>query len=200
MAREIEVDAMDLEERMDRYGYLAAIQARLRVPKGQRNDFGGYSYRNLEDINEALKPILEELGCSVTYGDEIKFIEGRHYVEAICALHTPSGAVETSAWARECEAKKGMDAAQITGSASSYARKYAACGMFALSGAADPDELPPETSLPEGRFDAKCRQCGELRHGFTTHAAETFHCPACGAIDWEYVGPTSAEAMRERAK
>lgn len=118
------------------YEKLLTLQAKLKVPKGQYSDFGGYYYRSCEDITEAAKPLLT---------DEIVVIGNRTYVKAVAKLiDTESdGVVEVDGYAREDESQKGKDVAQITGSCSSYARKYALNGLFALDDAKDADALPP---------------------------------------------------------
>ena len=120
---------------------MQSIQAELKAPKGQTNKFGGYSYRSAEDILEAVKPLLNKYNCFLTVSDEIVEVGGRVYVKATATVHeshSDSIAV-TTAFAREAEVKKGMDDAQITGSASSYARKYALNGLFAIDDTKDPD-------------------------------------------------------------
>lgn len=119
---------------------LAEIQMAFRSTKDQRNDFGGFNYRNIEVMLADLKPILLEKGCCITFNDEVNEYAGRCYVEATATLHTPVGDIWCKASAREQETKKGMDAAQITGSCSTYARKYALCGLLAVDdGSKDPD-------------------------------------------------------------
>lgn len=118
---------------------LGEIQSVLKAPKGQYNSFGKYAYRSCEDILEAVKPLLKERGAVLTISDEIEFIGGRWYVRAIAKFRVGSEAIETSAFAREPEAKKGMDESQITGAASSYARKYALNGMFCIDDTKDAD-------------------------------------------------------------
>ena len=120
---------------------LQGIQSSLKAPKGQTNKFGGYRYRSAEDILEALKPLLGEWGCSLVIQDDMVEVGGRVYVKATANLidNETEAVLSTSAFAREAEAKKGMDDAQITGSASSYARKYALNGLFAIDDTKDPD-------------------------------------------------------------
>lgn len=121
------------------FGVLQAIQSELIVPKGQYNSFGKYNYRSAEDILEALKPILKKHNAAITLSDDITYIEGRHYVEASVTLYAEGEAIGTKALAREEESKKGMDGSQITGTASSYARKYALNGLFAIDDNKDAD-------------------------------------------------------------
>ena len=118
---------------------LNKIQCELKAPKGQVNKFGGYSYRSCEDILEALKTLLEKHEATVTISDEIVNIGNRFYVKATATFRTKDGETSVTAYARETETKKGMDEAQITGAASSYARKYALNGLFAIDDTKDPD-------------------------------------------------------------
>ena len=122
---------------------LQIIQAKLKAPKGQYNNFGKYKYRSAEDILEAVKPIYIEQNCILTISDTIEHIGERYYVKATVRLTNSEGAyVETSAYAREDLTKKGMDESQITGSTSSYARKYALNGLFAIDDRKeDPDYI-----------------------------------------------------------
>lgn len=124
---------------MKEYEILQEIQSQLKAPKNQFNKFGNYNYRNCEDILEALKPILAEKKCAITLSDEVVSVSTRIYIKAIATLVTPEGAITTTAFAREEEDKKGMDGSQITGAASSYARKYALNGLFAIDDTKDSD-------------------------------------------------------------
>ena len=126
---------------MNVYEKLMTVQTKLRAPKGQYNSFGRYSYRSCEDILEALKPLLAEVGAIVNISDEVKLIGDRFYVEATAMfLDCETGdSVVARASAREDETKKGMDLAQVTGSVSSYARKYALNGLFAIDDNKDSD-------------------------------------------------------------
>ena len=116
---------------------LAMIQQKLKAPKGQVNTFGKYKYRSCEDILEAVKPLLNDL--VLTISDDIVEVGGRVYVKATVSLSSGSGNVSTTAFARESEIKKGMDESQITGAASSYARKYALNGLFCIDDTKDAD-------------------------------------------------------------
>lgn len=119
---------------------LGKIQAALKAPKGQFNSFGKYHYRNCEDILEAVKPLLTEHGATLTISDSIEAVGDRIYVKATVRLFGEKGSMtEVSAYAREAATKKGMDEAQITGAASSYARKYALGGLFCLDDTKDAD-------------------------------------------------------------
>ena len=119
---------------------LIEIQNKLKAPKGQYNSFGKYKYRSCEDILEALKPHLFSYKCQLTISDEMVAVGERIYVKAVATLTNSAGeAVTTTAFAREEETKKGMDASQVTGAASSYARKYALNGMFCIDDTKDSD-------------------------------------------------------------
>jgi hypothetical protein len=120
---------------------LSKIQAALRVQKSQRNEFGKYNYRSMEDINEAVKPILAQYGLALVISDDLVMLGSRYYIQATASLIKEDGSVLASStgFAREEETKKGMDASQITGSCSSYARKYAANGLFAIDDTKDAD-------------------------------------------------------------
>lgn len=120
---------------------ITAIQAGLHAPKDKRNEFGNYTYRSAESIYEAVKPLLKEQGCSVTIMDELVMVGDRYYVKAIATISDGVEARSVCAFAREQESKKGMDEAQVTGSASSYARKYALGGLFLIDDNKDPDMM-----------------------------------------------------------
>ena len=128
---------------MNIYEKLAAIQGELKAPKNQRNNFGGYNYRSAEDILEAVKPICHKHNAVLTISDEIIQFGDRFYVRATATLFSAEGdgSVSTTAYAREEETKKGMDASQITGSTSSYARKYALNGLFDIDDTKDADTM-----------------------------------------------------------
>lgn len=118
---------------------LTAIQTKLVAPKNQYNSFGKYNYRNVEDILEALKPLLAEYQSAVTLTDEMVIVGDRIYLQATAILHTPHGTIPNTAYAREPSERKGMDPAQVSGATSSYARKYALGGLFACDDNKDPD-------------------------------------------------------------
>lgn len=119
---------------------LIAIQSELKAPKSQFNKFGGYKYRKAEDILEAVKPLLAKQKCTLTITDDVVLIGNRIYVKATATIKNEKGECETTTgWAREEETKKGMDGSQITGASSSYARKYALNGLFAIDDNADSD-------------------------------------------------------------
>lgn len=115
------------------------IQAALDVPKTRWNDFGGYNYRNCEDILQALKPLLIKQDLLQTLRDEVVEINGEAYVRATVTVTDGENSIEATALAREQKSRKKMDAAQLTGTASSYARKYALNGMWNIDDVKDPD-------------------------------------------------------------
>ena len=123
------------------YMKLVEVQSELKAPKSQFNKFGNYAYRNCEDILEALKPILNKVKAIVNISDEVVLVGERYYIKAtVKFIDAETGEiVEASAMAREEENKKGMDASQLTGSTSSYARKYALNGLFAIDDTKDSD-------------------------------------------------------------
>ena len=129
------------ENNEDIYKILHNIQTKLKSPKDKQNHFGKYKYRNVEGILEAAKPYLPD-GVVILLSDEIVEKGSRIYVRAVASLVRNSDSfIQTVAYARECENKKGMDEAQVTGACSSYARKYALCGLLAVDGTDDIDEL-----------------------------------------------------------
>lgn len=123
------------------YEKLAKIQSTLKAPKGQYNSFGKYKYRNCEDILEAVKPLLAEVKAVVIIGDELELIGSRFYVKATVRFIDceTDAQITNTAYAREVDTAKGMDGSQITGASSSYARKYALNGLFAIDDTKDSD-------------------------------------------------------------
>lgn len=135
---------------------LQIIQTKLKSPKSQYNKFGQYNYRSCEDIVEAVKPLLAENECTLTISDDIAMIGTRVYVKATATITNSQGEKEQcSAFAREEETKKGMDTAQITGSTSSYARKYALNGLFCIDDTKDPDNFDNDTKDPDKKENAE---------------------------------------------
>lgn len=166
---------------------LVAVQAALKAPKGQFNKFGGYKYRSCEDILEAVKPLLLEQGLQLTITDEPVEVGGRIYLKATATVTDGSETATVSGYAREAEAKKGMDESQITGTASSYARKYALNGLFLIDDTKDADatnehQKPKAAPRPKQAPKPKAApqpQGGELKaakvrlwHALQNYAAE----------------------------
>ena len=145
---------------------LAQIQSELKAPKGQRNTFGKYNYRSCEDILEAVKPLLTERGLVLLITDDIVQLGERYYVRATATIYDSEGSyISNSALAREEAVKKGMDASQITGATSSYARKYALNGLFAIDDTKDADatnkgqdEPKPAKATAQPAFTEEIRQ------------------------------------------
>lgn len=127
---------------------LLNVQSKLKAPKSQRNDFGKYNYRNCEDILESVKPLLAETKATIILTDKLLLVGERYYIEATARfIDVETGEeVSNTAYAREEEAKKGMDGSQITGSASSYARKYALNGLLDIDDTKDSDTTNDESN------------------------------------------------------
>lgn len=143
---------------MSIYTKLMNVQNELKVPKNNTNTFGNYKFRNAEDILEALKPLLKKHNATVIITDDVVTTGDRYYIKAtVKFIDTETGeTIETSALAREDETKKGFDASQITGSTSSYARKYALNGLFAIDDTKDSDttnkHLKDEPTLSDAQI------------------------------------------------
>ena len=156
---------------------LLKIQQELKAPKGQYNSFGNYKYRSAEDILESVKPLLEKYNAVLTLSDEAVAVGDWVYIKATATLSdaeikpedkanlTSYDAISVSAYARETETKKGMDASQITGSASSYARKYALNGLFAIDDTkdSDTDEQRKQADRPAGLDEAKAKVFAKMK-------------------------------------
>lgn len=159
---------------MNIYEKLLAIQSELKAPKNQYNSFGKYKYRNCEDILEAVKPLCTKYKAVLTLNDDVDYMEGRHYVVAIATLYNveaPEEVVSTHAFAREEDTKKGMDASQITGATSSYARKYALNALFCIDDTKDADA----TSDCDQKEDSKQNEQVEPKQN-----EQVEHCECCG--------------------
>lgn len=149
---------------------LLAIQTKLKAPKGQYNSFGKYSYRSAKDILEAVKPLNAEQGLLLTITDEIKEIGGRVYVVATATVSDGTDTLQVSAFAREPENKKGMDESQITGATSSYARKYALNGLYAIDDNKDADtdeHKQQQENAPKKQQAQKQQAQKQQEQGFT---------------------------------
>lgn len=162
---------------MEVYKKLLEIQTRLKAPKGQENTFGHYNYRSCEDILEAVKPLLKDQNCALVISDGIEHIGERYYVCAEASLiDTETGdKVSNKAYAREEENKKGMDGSQITGTSSSYARKYALNGLFAIDDAkdADTDGFRKQTNGPtKAEQAADSKKADKINEGFNPDDVE----------------------------
>lgn len=176
------------------YAALAAVQSELKAPKGQFNKFGGYHYRSCEDILEAVKPILKAHDLALHLADEPAMVGERYYIKATATLTDFAGQqISSTAYARESLDKKGMDDSQITGTASSYARKYALNGLFCIDDTkdADTDEYqtagdrnlaggnkPPKQSAPKRNAPAPKREAPAPKQ--QPAQEQPFICACCG--------------------
>ncbi|WP_303841250.1 ERF family protein [Selenomonas ruminantium] len=181
------------------YAALQAVQRDLKAPKGQYNSFGKYKYRSCEDIVEAVKPLLNDQGLILTMSDEVIGVADRVYIKATCkVIDVATGdCIETTALARESLTKKGMDDSQITGTASSYARKYALNGLFAIDDTkdADTDAYKQQTS---GSQTSQNRPQGAARQNATTntHSAQQAANGGADAIRTKAIKSLNAEISR----
>ncbi len=125
---------------------LTKIQSELKAPKNQYNDFGNYKYRNAEDIESALKPLLSRYGAQLTFDEDYREVGGRIYAVEIAHYKDSEQEVTVKGWAREAEHKKGMDESQISGSTSSYATKYALAKLFLIDDTKDSDSMNNQQS------------------------------------------------------
>jgi hypothetical protein len=148
---------------------LIKIQGKLKVPKGQTNAFGGYKYRSCEDILEAVKPLCVAEGVQLVLTDEIVAVGDRYYVKATATIADGETVLAVVAYAREALTKKGQDESQITGSASSYARKYALNGLFLIDDTKDADTQ--DNSVKEVAFITQ-KQMSELVDLITDSGAD----------------------------
>lgn len=143
---------------------LAAIQSRLKAPKNQYNSFGKYKYRSCEDILEALKPLANEQGCTITIEDSPIMVGEWHYIQATATLSDGYNSKSVKAYARESETKSGMDSSQITGTASSYARKYALNGLFAIDDTKDADTMDNrQKAEPKTETDPTTKELAKVK-------------------------------------
>lgn len=131
------------------------IQSNLKAPKNQRNNFGGYNYRSCEDILEAVKPLLAETGLVLTISDKMVQLGDRFYIEATATITDGENSLSNTAYARETLEKKGMDASQITGATSSYARKYALNGLLCIDDTKDADATNDHGKGVDGKTPAQ---------------------------------------------
>lgn len=159
---------------------LLKIQQELKAPKSQRNTFGNYNYRSCEDILEAVKPLLKKNNVVLNLTDTIENIGDRYYVKAtvILADTETEETLEVTSYAKEPETKKGMDEAQITGATSSYARKYALNGLFAIDDTKDAD-IMDNTKPTDKKIETKAtpKQIEIISKKYSpTELAKTFSC------------------------
>ena len=142
---------------------LLQIQSELKAPKGQFNAYGKYKYRSCEDILEAVKPILKKCNCTLLLSDSLVYVGERYYIKATATLVNAEGkSVSTESYAREEETKKGMDASQITGASSSYARKYALNGLLCIDDNKDSDTTNTGDNAPAAPAKASKEDSAEV--------------------------------------
>jgi len=134
---------------------LIKIQEQLKATKDDFNSFGGYKYRSAEGILAELKPLAREQGVLITLTDVMVEVGGNRYIRATASATDGDNTIATDGWAREAVSKKGMDESQLTGTASSYARKYALCGLLAIGGDPDPDATNEHGSEANAKRSAK---------------------------------------------
>lgn len=160
------------------YERLSKVQKELKAPKSQYNSFGKYSYRSCEDILEAAKPLCIEAGLTLTISDDVTQISDRFYVKATATVTdiADGSFIQTSAMAREAADKKGMDASQITGAASSYARKYALGGLFALDDTKDADA----TNIGTGKANKGATLAEKAEAAGIAEVVKEYNCTDCG--------------------
>lgn len=159
------------------YEKLLAVQNELKAPKSQYNSFGKYAYRSAEDIVEAAKPLCKERGLLLTLSDTVELVGEKCYIKATAKIvdtAEPSSTIEVSAYAREPIDKKGMDGSQITGAASSYARKYALNGLFAIDDTKDAD-----TTNDGQSGTAKASKSAAKTATKSAPPTEKCYCPQC---------------------
>ena len=162
---------------MSIYSKLFEIQQNLKAPKGQYNKFGSFHYRSCEDILEAVKPILAQQKTVVILQDELVLQGQRYYIKATaCLLDIETGEqIKSEAYAREEEAKKGMDSSQVTGASSSYARKYALNGLFCID-----DNKDSDTTNTYGKENQQNQQVQKSQQQAQSQTQNQYYCEQCG--------------------
>lgn len=185
---------------MSIYEKLAAVQQSLKAPKGQFNAFGKYKYRSCEDILESAKPELARTGATLVISDEIVQIGDRYYIKATARFADGEAAVENTAFAREPEEKKGMDASQITGMASSYARKYALNGLLCIDDTKDADTMDNRAVKQEAQ-EFFCEKCFGQITDVKKRDGELWTAPDMAEYSKKRFGfRLCADCMRQTAK
>lgn len=177
---------------------LINVQSALKAPKSQTNTFGKYNYRSCEDILEAVKPHLKANGLTLQLSDELECVGGRVYIKATATISDGTETRVSTALAREPETKKGMDDSQITGTASSYARKYALNGLFCIDDTkdADTDAYANQTKVSSSEQSANSQTNGVAVNQSTVNPPV---CADCGCVIAPY-GKRTAQEMAKAAK
>lgn len=153
---------------------VVAVQSELKAPKGQYNSFGKYNYRSCEDILEGVKPLLNKYGLYLKISDAVEMIGDRYYIKATATLSDVDNCISTSAYARESLDKKGMDASQVTGATSSYARKYALNGLFAIDDTKDADSVEDKPLPQNTAYNWKTLKARATQGGVTEDALKDY--------------------------
>lgn len=153
---------------------VVAVQSELKAPKGQYNSFGKYNYRSCEDILEGVKPLLNKYGLYLKISDAVEMIGDRYYIKATATLSDADNCISTSAYARESLDKKGMDASQVTGATSSYARKYALNGLFAIDDTKDTDSVEDKPVQQNTAYNWKTLKVRATQGGVTEDALKDY--------------------------
>lgn len=153
---------------------VVAVQSELKAPKGQYNSFGKYNYRSCEDILEGVKPLLNKYGLYLKISDAVEMIGDRYYIKATATLSDADNCISTSAYARESLDKKGMDSSQVTGATSSYARKYALNGLFAIDDTKDADNVEDKPLPQNTAYNWKTLKARATQGGVTEDALKDY--------------------------
>lgn len=153
---------------------MVAVQSKLKAPKGQYNSFGKYNYRSCEDILEGVKPLLNKYDLYLTIDDDVKLIGDRYYIKATATLSDGTESISVSAYARESLDKKGMDASQVTGATSSYARKYALNGLLAIDDTKDADSVEDKPLPQNTAYNWKTLKARATQGGVTEDALKEY--------------------------
>lgn len=153
---------------------VVAVQSELKAPKNQYNSFGKYNYRSCEDILEGVKPLLNKYGLYLKISDAVEMVGDRYYIKATATLSDADNCISTSAYARESLDKKGMDASQVTGATSSYARKYALNGLLAIDDAKDADSVEDKPVQQNTAYNWKTLKARATQGGVTEDALKDY--------------------------
>lgn len=153
---------------------VVAVQSELKAPKNQYNSFGEYKYRSCEDVLEGVKPLLKKYGLYLKLSDAVELIGDRYYIKATATLSDTDNCISTSAYAREQLEKKKMDASQVTGAASSYARKYALNGLFAIDDTKDADSIEDKPLPQNTAYNWKTLKARATQGGVTEEALKDY--------------------------
>lgn len=152
---------------------IATIQKDLKCNKGKKNTFGNFNYRSCEDIFEAVKPLLFQNDLMLYVSDDIQSINGFNYIKATVTITDGESSISSNGWAKESDSKKGMDSSQITGSSSSYARKYAIGGLLMIDDSTDPDSMDNSTKISSPKKPSLPQRPSTLRNDNNSNPTES---------------------------